>query len=59
MVSESKLHIIRPRENSPFEIELMAKVFVDGLLVLFMPIVIRTISTGVECGILSKLMCFK
>lgn len=49
MVSESKLHIIRPRENSAFEIELMAKVFVNGLLVLFMPIVIRTIFIGVEC----------
>jgi len=27
MVSESKLHTIRPRENSPFEIELIAKGF--------------------------------
>jgi len=49
MVSESKLLIIRPRENSPFGMELITKDFVDGLWVLFMPIVIRTLSTGVEC----------
>ena len=48
MISESKLCVNRPRENSFFEIELITKDIVDILLVLFMLIVIKTLSTGVE-----------
>jgi hypothetical protein len=48
MISESKLCVNRPRENSSFEIELITEDIVDRLLVLFMSIVIRILSTGVE-----------
>ena len=46
MVSESKLHIIRPREKQSFRNRADSENCVDGLLVLFMPLVIRQYLPG-------------
>jgi hypothetical protein len=39
----------RKVDESLRELELIAKDFVDGLLVSYLPIVIKTISSGVKC----------